>query len=100
MIKEVSDWESNVGQLIEVVNDGKAPNFICDEWKQIFTQHQFAPQHCLPQGQHKKNKQQQQVVQWRKKKPTKGDKEGKQEHENFQAQTLSRQQRTERQSRQ
>ena len=27
MIKEASDWESNVGQLTGEVNDGKAPNF-------------------------------------------------------------------------
>ena len=62
MIREANDWESNVGSLTGEVNDGKAPNFTRGKWKQIFTQHQFAPQHYLPQGQHKKGKQQQRAV--------------------------------------
>ena len=67
IIREVSDWESNVGQLTGEVNNGKVPNFTHGKWRQIFTQHQFAPRHCLPQGQHKIDKQQQRAVQWRKK---------------------------------
>ena len=56
------DMETNVGQLTGEINDGNAPNFTYGEWKQIFTQPQSAPQHCLPQGQHKNDRQQQRAI--------------------------------------
>ena len=65
--KDDNDWETNVGRLTGEINDGKALNFSLGEWKQIFTQHQATPRQRLPQGQHKKDKQQQRAVQWRKK---------------------------------
>ena len=62
MMREAKDWEKNVGQLTGEINDGKAPNFNRGKWKQSFTTHDFAPRHRLPQGQHKKDKQQQRTV--------------------------------------
>ena len=40
MIRELRDWERNVGRLTEEIKDEVAPNFDCGKWRQIFTHHQ------------------------------------------------------------
>ena len=57
----------NVCRLTGEINDGVEPNFDRGEWRQILTNRQSTIRQRLPQGQHKKDKQQQRAVRWRKK---------------------------------